>query len=366
MLQPLINKSRRALLRYIPPQVTRHLPAQLKGPTPIAGPPPGISIETLDAVCTGQLGGRIRQCAHQHIAGWKKHGTFRLYVTGEDGIKRSFIFKDEIYTFDEIPALRELSVRPGPSEYHVYTRSIGAPLASFLPEVFWHEEIKPGQHFRYLLEDLRLRYRRLHFRKKDLLFAVRTLSDVQEAMEKTLPNRNDSKLIHYNQKYSEMMIEYAKINLQEFCQKTPVSDIKDLIKAWPEVLKLHKSGDAFRSEFNQPIHGDYTLAHIHWKNGAEGAKIVDWEWAGIGVPHADLAALLKWAEPEIRTEAIRIFSKESDQTRLNEHSRLLDWCLLERKLLDASFFARQLLESGHGEEQYLRRCVSDVLASVRQ
>jgi hypothetical protein len=318
-------------------------------------------------MCEGQLDGHIGRCAHQHIAGWKKHGTFRLHVVTEKGTRRTFIFKDEIYTLDEIPALRELSVRPGPPEYHVYTQSADSPLSTFLPRLFWHAELEPGRHFRYLLEDLQLRYRRLHFRRRDLLFAVRVLMKAQKAMKSTFEKRGDKGLIRYDKTYSEKMIEYARNSLEEYASKTNDGEAKEIIGLWSNILEIHETKEAFGDELNQPIHGDYTLPHVHWKHGAEGAKIVDWEWAGLGMPHADLAALLKWADPEIRREAIGILVKEHGKIRLEEHDRLLNWCLLERKLLDAGFFAKQQMKTGRNRgERYLRRTVTDILAIARE
>ena len=364
VLRAVVDKSRRALLRYVPPQVTRHLPAQFKGPAPTPGPPPGISIETLDSVCAEALGGRIRRCAHQHVARWKKHGTFRLYVVAENGTERTFIFKDEIYTVDEIPALRELSVLPGPPEFYVYTQSFNAPLGAFLPTVFWCAEIEPARHFRYLMEDLRLTHRKLHFKKKDLLFAVRVLAEVHKAMKLTLAD-NNTPLIRYDQTYSKKMIEYSRSSLEEYSKITGDAEVSEIIRLWPTILEYHEISAPFRNELNQPIHGDYTLAHVHWRNGVDGAKIVDWEWAGIGLPHADLAAILKWADPAVKREGIRIFAREQEQLRFEEHARLLRWCLLERKLLDAGFFARQQIAKGRRGGRYFRRSVADVLAIAK-
>ena len=365
MLRAVVDKSRRALLRYVPPQVTRHLPGAFKGPALIAGPPPGISIETLDTLCAEQLGCRIKRCAHQHVARWKKHGTFRLHVIAENGTERTFIFKDEIYTIDEIPALRELSVLPGPPEYHIYTHSCNAPLFEFLPKVFWRAEVEPGRHFRYLMEDLRLTHRRLHFKRKDLLFAVRVLVEAHKAMKATLPATDDSNLIRYDERYSERLIEYVRHSLEQYSSHTGDPEVKQIIQLWPTIIKCHKTDVHACNELKQAIHGDYTLAHIHWKNGLNGTKIVDWEWAGIGMPHADLAALLKWTDPTLKKEAVRIFASGHNHLRPEEHAHLLRWCLLERKLLDAGFFARQQIATGHGGGRYFRRSVADVLAIAR-
>jgi hypothetical protein len=46
---------------------------------------------------------------------------------------------------------------------------------------------------------------------------------------------------------------------------------------------------------------------------------------------------------------------------------LLNWCLLERKLLDAGFLAKQQMKTGLNRgERYLRRTVTDILAIARE
>jgi thiamine kinase-like enzyme len=96
-------------------------------------------------------------------------------------------------------------------------------------------------------------------------------------------------------------------------------------------------------------------------------KVVDWEWAGIGVPHADLASLLKCVSPDDERMALETFSRGSGQLSAEEHLRLFRWCQLERRLLDAGFIARQQTMSTRQLprlDDFVRGAAGDVLSTL--
>jgi thiamine kinase-like enzyme len=96
-------------------------------------------------------------------------------------------------------------------------------------------------------------------------------------------------------------------------------------------------------------------------------KVVDWEWAGIGVPHADLASLLKRVSPDDERGALEIFSRGYSQLGAEDHLRLFRWCQLERRLLDAGFIARQQMASTRQLprlDDFVRGAAGDVLRTI--
>src|SRR5688500_10308310 len=49
------------------------------------GLPPGVPLETLEALCRQHLGGTYRHATHLRLSSWKPRGTYRLELTTEGG-----------------------------------------------------------------------------------------------------------------------------------------------------------------------------------------------------------------------------------------------------------------------------------------
>src|SRR5512133_3288142 len=120
---------------------------------PTRGVPPGLDIRTIQAICAEAFHTNILSVAYYHISGWKSAGAYRLIIETQPGEFTNLIFKDTIYETEEIPALLNLPVHPGPAEYAIYHQSEG-PLAEYLPTVYLAEEIVPSLHYHYIFEDL--------------------------------------------------------------------------------------------------------------------------------------------------------------------------------------------------------------------
>jgi thiamine kinase-like enzyme len=73
--------------------------------------------------------------------------------------------------------------------------------------------------------------------------------------------------------------------------------------------------------------------------------MVDWEWAGVGLPHADIAALVKSVRQEDHLALLQAFVEEDRRVDAERHWRLFHWGQLERRLLDAAFLAKLEMES---------------------
>ena len=131
-------------------------------------------------------------------------------------------------------------------------------------------------------------------------------------------------------------------NLEEYRagRESPAIDV--LCRNWQRVVDVHQRDEFYRHGLAAPIHGDYDHSNVlvHRQDRSR-VRVVDWEWAGIGVPHADLAALLKRVSPDDERAALAIFARGYGRLSAEEHLRLFRGCQLEGRLLDAGFIARQ-------------------------
>jgi thiamine kinase-like enzyme len=137
---------------------------------------------------------------------------------------------------------------------------------------------------------------------------------------------------------------------------------------WHDVISVHQRDEFYNADLWVPIHGDYNMSNIHIYRGKHGQlKVVDWEWAGIGLPHADLAALVKSLRVEDHQTLLQMFEEDDSRLDVEQHRRLFHWCRLERRLLDVAFLAKQQLDSGRRVswlQREISRSAGDVLDAV--
>jgi hypothetical protein len=333
----------------------------------IEGLPEGVTFETLNALCQEHGRGGLKRCAHEHLAGWKSHGTYRLVLSTDAGTSWRLIFKDECYCPELIPALEGLPVSPGPPEVVLY-RSRNSVLSRFLPQLFWFREVEPGRHFQYFLEDLAETHAMLRPEIPDHIKATRGLLQIHNALRETFGVGYPDGLIRYDRRYSERLLEYAVGNLSEYVAHTSDDAVAALSDRWREVVSVHQRDEFYDDGLRAPIHGDYNMSNIHTRRGDNTQlKVVDWEWAGVGLPHADLAALVKSVRVEDYPILLQVFREKDQRLDAEQDWRLFYWCRLERRLLDAAFLARQRLGSVRSVswmQREIRRAAGDALAAV--
>jgi thiamine kinase-like enzyme len=314
------------------------------------GLPRGLEFEILDGLCQEHGRGRLRRCAHWRLSGWKSRGTcgtYRLALLTERGRSWRLIFKDECYRPEFAPALQDLPVSPGPPEALVY-RMRDVPLSSFLPQVFWFREVEPGPHFQYVLEDLAETHAELARGAVYSLRSARALQflELHRALKATFGGEHPASLIRYDRRYSERLLEYAGRNLADYQTQAADPAVAALLGRWHDIAALHRRDEFHADDLRAPIHGDFAihnvLAHRHDESRL---KVLDWEWAGIGLPHADLAALIKYVREEDQPALVQAFMEQHPGLDAERHRRLLAWCQLERWLFNAAFLARQQLLS---------------------
>jgi Ser/Thr protein kinase RdoA (MazF antagonist) len=332
------------------------------------GLPGGLDFEILDALCREDGRGGLKRCVHLHLSGWKPRGAYRLELLTEAGASWRLIFKDECYWSARklIPMLEGLPAAPGPPEAIVY-RMQQPFLGPFLPQLFWFREIEPGRHFQYLLEDLsgthaELRPGTLHHVK------ARGLVQIHQALRKTFAHGHPDALIRYDRRYSERLLEYAGSTLADYVALTADCTVQALLDRWHDVTSVHRRDEFHDDDLRAPIHGDFVMRNLlAQRNDESRLKVLDWEWAGIGLPHADLAALAMSLPREDRPALVQAFVEEDRRLDAEQHRRLFYWGQLQRCLLDAArLAAKQLTSRRH--VRWLRpatkRSTAAVLAAV--
>lgn len=346
--------------------------ARDQAPCPVSdaqdGLPPGVPLETLEALCRQHLGASYRHATHVRLSSWKPRGTYRLELATETGARWRVIFRDESCALADNPALRALPVTAGPPEFAVYQRRRPA-LARFLPDLYWSHEVERGIRFQYLMADLGDPFEPITADGPDLRLAVAALLQLQAALREAFAHGGHRYLAVYDRQYSEDLLDYARRSLEAYRAGRPEPAVDELCRSWQRVVRVHQREEFYQHRLAVPIHGDYRPSNLHLDmRDRTQLKVVGWEWAGIGVPHADLASLLKGLDPAAERTALEMFAQAHGELDAGEHLRLLRWCQLERRLLDAGFVARQQMAAGQlpRVDHLVADAAADVLRSTEQ
>ncbi len=318
-------------------------------PQPVSGLPDGLPWLVVDKVCRELLGSPLQKAAHVHLSGWKQAGAFRVYVRAVNGRSHSLIYKNAIYTESHIPALADFPVCPGLPEFLAYSSETLQP---YIPAVYLAQELVPGHHYRYLLEDLgrwyeplsRNQARQLRRRYRWVLQAVSALPKVHERLFWWAGAVGESSLIRYDQAFADALTVYIWTNLTEYLEHVPETAVSVLMDNWITLARLLIADEFHDPARLQPIHGDFHVTNIYIQRRVPFFfKLIDWEWAGIGLPHTDLATLLNRAPVSVEQDALAVYAAQNTAVSLAQHRRLYEWCQLERGLMDIAFLARQQL-----------------------
>lgn len=325
------------------------------------GLPPGIDFATLNHFCEDHYGQSLRGVYYIRISGWKSIGAYRLLVKLNNTFG-SLIYKNASYSKEIIPAINGLPILPGPPEFEIY-RAASDKLASYLPVVYICSNYPEEARFSYLMEDLFPTYRHI-IPEQDLQIIVNQLDSFHNVLSQSLPVYDVDKLLSYNFEYSEKLLEYAKYNLGIYFGTTADNMVKKVLDRWQLISKLF-----LKTEFYDPrnislIHGDLNRSNVHLniRNG-KSIKVVDWEWAGLGVRHMDYVSLLKGLGPESEQYALNLLHKCNPHLSSTENAGLYYWCSLGRRILDGSFLSKQQLEH-HETVQWLPSSIRGAMAEI--
>ena len=329
---------------------------------PLEGVPEGIAFEELEGACEAVLGGPLIRVSHMQLSGWKRTGAYRLWLDTARGDSRTVIFKNARFDPAAIPALNGLPALPGPPEYHVYHEA-SWPFDSYLPRVYLCEEVTKGTHYRYVLEDLAAD-RRVCESHEAILAQAKLLPALHRVMKAWWRDAYGAEWLDYGHEYSLALQEYVITHLSRYANRSEDSLAVDFCERFSRIAAIHAGREFHDICPRRPIHGDYNPWNVLIRDGGEEPpKIIDWEWAGLGMPHMDLASLLKPVPNELAQRALALFASEGEPLPLREHQRLYSWCKLERGMLDAAFLAVQQMEGRWGTRLHLPRRIA---ASIRR
>lgn len=363
----MVSMFRRLVKRVLPRSWVRKLSMASQQRRAVSGLPTGLSFERLDDLCRQQMASPLSQVSYIHLSGWKATGAFRLFLRAKNGNLWSLVYKNADYSSDQIPALEGLPARPGPPEFLLYQVRNNTALNEFLPTVHAAHEEVPGRHYQYLLEDLHLDYYRLSYSKhlrEDLLRAVRSLPALQRAMKESLDSEKSTALITFDRAFGKELARYVHESLTRYLAEVSDGVVREVLGRWPQVTRLYQSDQFYENRPQCLIHGDYNSTNIHVHAADHHRmKLVDWEWAGVGVMHADLASIMWGCDQQLQDEALGVFAEENPFLPLDEHRRWYRFCRLERGLLNAGFVAKQHIESSH-RVQWSPRFVQDAAEKI--
>ena len=321
------------------------LSAPVRGAIPLSlrGLPEGIAWEELEEVCGRFFGEMPVRSAYVHLTGWKTSWVQRIFVLTRSGKRLSLVYKNAVYNDDLVPAVRDLPVKPGPPEYavcrSVYERPHD-PLAALIPATFLAEELVPGRHYRYLLEDLGSRFRRRESNDAKLAVAG-LLPEVHRSMRRISLDRE--LLLKYDRDFRSGLLRYAHSAVARYLDASGSEAAERLLDSWNEIEGAYPVEIDVPDDLIGPVHGDPNRTNVLFDR--REARFIDWEWAGLGLPHFDLAAVVKGAPGELEEAALQAFVEGDERIAIAEHRRLYRICKLERGLLDGAFLAVQALEA---------------------
>lgn len=340
---------------------------------PQEGLPEGLNYEVLADLCLQHTGGSLKKVSYVHLSGWKRAGAHRVFLEDYRGRKWRLIYKNAIYDLDQIPALHSFPIKPGLPEFLVYSHARGA-LAEFLPDVYLCTEKIPDVHYQYLLEDLGAEFVRISGSHRSAKSKVAAKLPVfHEAMRRWLSEVDQDRLLRYDFEYSEALQRYAGAAFTRLARSTSSHLVREVCDLWSNISETYLAPEFSDLGRNDPVHGDLNVANVlvHKSNPAK-FKLIDWEWAGFGVPYADLVSLFRRADPARSVKILAFYAANIIGRDPDEAARIYEWCRLERGILDAAFMAAQ--HSGSAEATpvlqqsitpFIKEALETTLASYR-
>lgn len=352
-IAPNLSRVKAALRRFLS-RIARKI--LRRGPVAVKGLLEGLSMEEIAAISAGRFGFTPSRVSHLKLSSWKRTGSYRVYLRAGTGAVKSLVFKDACYSRENIPALTGLPVKPGFSEFFVYAEADGT-LSEYLPEIYLCERIETELRYRYLLEDLSVRFRADHGPEAHL-HAARELPRLHRALGRWNRTHHSAGLPVYGKAFSETILPYVRERLDAYADATGNTAARAILEIWSEL----ESGlsESYPGLSLTLIHGDYNISNI-WSGSDGRLKVVDWEWAGLGFPQMDLASLLKHASPELESAALAAYIESDGTLAPEEQIRVYRRCLLERTLLDAAFISVQAIRTGWSSRMNLPKFVDAAL-----
>lgn len=331
------------------------------------GPPNGLDREHLYELGAQHLGVPVDTVSHQHLSNWKPTGAYRVSVRSKSRARWTVIYKDADYAFESVPAQLGLPIVLGQPEFHILSTHSGN-LSEFLPEIYWVQHISGAQRYQYLMEDLSKRWYR-PTSQRDVLAAAAAIPRFHEALRQSISVETREYLIRYDTSYSAALRKYVEASIGRYLKQCDLPIVAELWEEWPTVSSVHEEGAPPTFLANQPIHGDFNAwnLYLYWRRQGR-LKAVDWEWAGVGVPHVDLASVLKHTSADVQRRALSSYALGDSRLSPQEHERVYHWCRMQDAIRDAGYVADQLLYLDYvpkGQSSFIVGCLKRAIQAAK-
>jgi hypothetical protein len=310
------------------------------------GLPPGLEFSVLHAVVHRHFNANPTEVTYQRITNWRLSGAYRIFIKDTVGNRITLIYKNAVYSAEQTPGLRGFPSIPGGPEYSIYHLA-REPLEKYLPCVYYHKQVIPGVHYQYLLEDLNQEYRR-PISQTDKLKITSLIPELHRSIAEWLHIPEQVNLLAYDLEYAKRLQNYVRVHFEKYLANHRDRRIEHILRHWPQMSELLQDEDYFTIQTPGPIHGDFRPLNIMvHRHDRERIKLVDWEWAGIGLAQNDLASLLWRVGPETERQALIIYANRVPNLTLQDHKWLYWRCRMERGLQEAAIIAAQMTGEPH-------------------
>ena len=160
--------------------------------------------------------------------------------------------------------------------------------------------------------------------------------------------------LRFDQAYAEGIWEYALNALNRYVDETGDPAAQRFLDRQDEVRVVFLDPSFQADRPTQPIHGDCngTNMWVRTSNGHLHLKAVDWEWAGYGLPHADIISIVKWCSNDLKEEFLQRYCAAAGLEDLPRERRWLRRANMERAIMDAGFLAKQYLDPVRSQQWF--------------
>lgn len=296
------------------------------------GTPCNFNWDIVNQLSNRVFNSNIVSIKYQKLSTWKRVGTYRLFLRLQNGSETSLIYKYCNYNYEDYPALDGFPVQLGRSEY-VFSKLENENINKFLPKTFWSHRDK-NDVYHYLVEDLTLKGYQSYLEPDDII--VKNLVSINKSLNSSSIDKRD--LPFYDKNYSLKLIEYIRRLWESSWEDKYSLSFSKLDKISKIYLDL-----AFQDKKYGIIHGDFNDNNFQLKQSHNiyRFKVVDWEWAGIGIIHTDLASYFGDPDyPNLESYVKEFAALESWET-YDYHTKWLNWAFMSRALFDMSYMIAQ-------------------------
>jgi thiamine kinase-like enzyme len=200
-----------------------------------------------------------------------------------------------------------------------------------------------------MLEDLSIEYFKPP-RVVGWLAGLRGVAGIHTELGHAADRHGTSDLLRYDSRFREGLMEFGHRAISRFHLSTGERAASHLIDQWADLQRAYLSPRFEVTEPIRPIHGDLNTGNVFVsREPGRSLKAVDWEWAGIGLPHVDYASFVKRAPTAVFDSAVQELVTSYPDLPKVEHETLLRHGLLERCVWDAALLAEQAQIDGRFE-----------------